>query len=146
MRCFVSPKYEATFGETQGARWAIAYRSCNSAPSVRLIRPSQSVPLGLVDAQRHAVLAGSATEQRAALTEPDGPIAGLLLSISPIERRLGRSEVLAHCRRDFSCASFLQTEVVKRRESIGRGAGEDRCKVLDCCGDPFTTAFPAVHE
>jgi DNA-binding PadR family transcriptional regulator len=36
-------------------------------------------PVSLVDAQRHAVLAGLAAAQRAALTEPDGSIAGLLL-------------------------------------------------------------------
>jgi DNA-binding PadR family transcriptional regulator len=36
-------------------------------------------PVRLVDAQRHAVLAGLAAAQRAALTEPDGSVAGLLL-------------------------------------------------------------------
>ena len=33
----------------------------------------------LVDAQRHALLAGLAAAQRAALAEPDGSVAGLLL-------------------------------------------------------------------
>ena len=36
-------------------------------------------PVRLVDAQRHALLAGLAAAQRAALTEPDGSVAGLLL-------------------------------------------------------------------
>ena len=36
-------------------------------------------PVRLVDMQRHAVLAGLATAQRAALAEPDGSVAGLLL-------------------------------------------------------------------
>jgi DNA-binding PadR family transcriptional regulator len=36
-------------------------------------------PVGLVDAQRHALLAGLAAAQRAALAEPDGSVAGLLL-------------------------------------------------------------------
>jgi DNA-binding PadR family transcriptional regulator len=36
-------------------------------------------PVRLVDAQRHAVLAGLAAAQRAALAEPDGSVAGLLL-------------------------------------------------------------------
>ena len=36
-------------------------------------------PVRLVDAQRHAVLAGLADAQRAALAEPDGSVAGLLL-------------------------------------------------------------------
>jgi DNA-binding PadR family transcriptional regulator len=36
-------------------------------------------PVRLVDTQRHAVLAGLAAAQRAALTEPDGSVAGLLL-------------------------------------------------------------------
>jgi DNA-binding PadR family transcriptional regulator len=36
-------------------------------------------PVRLVDAQRHALLAGLAAAQRAALAEPDGSIAGLLL-------------------------------------------------------------------
>jgi DNA-binding PadR family transcriptional regulator len=36
-------------------------------------------PVRLVDAQRHALLAGLAAAQRAALAEPDGSVAGLLL-------------------------------------------------------------------
>jgi DNA-binding PadR family transcriptional regulator len=36
-------------------------------------------PVRLVDAQRHALLAGLAIAQRAALAEPDGSVAGLLL-------------------------------------------------------------------
>jgi DNA-binding PadR family transcriptional regulator len=36
-------------------------------------------PVRLVDAQRHALLAGLAVAQRAALAEPDGSVAGLLL-------------------------------------------------------------------
>jgi DNA-binding PadR family transcriptional regulator len=36
-------------------------------------------PVRLVDAQRHALLAGLATAQRAALAEPNGSVAGLLL-------------------------------------------------------------------
>jgi DNA-binding PadR family transcriptional regulator len=36
-------------------------------------------PVRLVDVQRHAVLAGLAAVQRAALAEPDGSVAGLLL-------------------------------------------------------------------
>ena len=36
-------------------------------------------PVRLVDAQRHALLAGLAAAQRAALPEPDGSVAGLLL-------------------------------------------------------------------
>ena len=36
-------------------------------------------PVRLVDAQRHALLAGLATAQRAALAEPDGSVAALLL-------------------------------------------------------------------
>jgi DNA-binding PadR family transcriptional regulator len=36
-------------------------------------------PVRLVDVQRHAVLAGLAAAQRAALAEPDGSVAGLLL-------------------------------------------------------------------
>ena len=36
-------------------------------------------PVGLVDAQRHELLAGLGAAQRAALTEPDGSVAGLLL-------------------------------------------------------------------
>ena len=36
-------------------------------------------PVRLVDLQRHALLAGLAAAQRAALTEPDGSVAGLLL-------------------------------------------------------------------
>jgi DNA-binding PadR family transcriptional regulator len=36
-------------------------------------------PVRLVDAQRHALLAGLAAVQRAALAEPDGSVAGLLL-------------------------------------------------------------------
>jgi DNA-binding PadR family transcriptional regulator len=36
-------------------------------------------PVRLVDAQRHALLAGLADAQRAALAEPDGSVAGLLL-------------------------------------------------------------------
>ncbi len=36
-------------------------------------------PVQLVDAQRHALLAGLAAAQRAALAEPDGSMAGLLL-------------------------------------------------------------------
>jgi DNA-binding PadR family transcriptional regulator len=36
-------------------------------------------PVRLVDAQRHALLAGLAAAQRAALGEPDGSVAGLLL-------------------------------------------------------------------
>jgi len=36
-------------------------------------------PVRLVDTQRHAVLAGLAATQRAALAEPDGSVAGLLL-------------------------------------------------------------------
>ena len=36
-------------------------------------------PVRLVDAQRHAVLAGLAAAQRAALGEPDGSVAALLL-------------------------------------------------------------------
>jgi DNA-binding PadR family transcriptional regulator len=36
-------------------------------------------PVGLVDAQRHALLEGLAAAQRAALAEPDGSVAGLLL-------------------------------------------------------------------
>jgi DNA-binding PadR family transcriptional regulator len=36
-------------------------------------------PVGLVDAQRHALLEGLAAAQRAALGEPDGSVAGLLL-------------------------------------------------------------------
>jgi DNA-binding PadR family transcriptional regulator len=36
-------------------------------------------PVRLVDAQRHAVLAGLAAAQRAALAEPDRSVAGLLL-------------------------------------------------------------------
>ena len=36
-------------------------------------------PVRLVDAQRHALLTGLAAAQRAALTEPDGSVAGLLL-------------------------------------------------------------------
>jgi DNA-binding PadR family transcriptional regulator len=36
-------------------------------------------PVRLVDAQRHALLAGLGAAQRAALTEPDGSVAGLLL-------------------------------------------------------------------
>ena len=36
-------------------------------------------PVRLVDAQRHALLAGLAGAQRAALAEPDGSVAGLLL-------------------------------------------------------------------
>ena len=36
-------------------------------------------PVRIVDAQRHALLAGLATAQRAALAEPDGSVAGLLL-------------------------------------------------------------------
>jgi DNA-binding PadR family transcriptional regulator len=36
-------------------------------------------PMRLVDAQRHALLDGLAAAQRAALAEPDGSIAGLLL-------------------------------------------------------------------
>ena len=36
-------------------------------------------PVRLVDTQRHALLAGLAAAQRAALTEPDGSVAGLLL-------------------------------------------------------------------
>jgi DNA-binding PadR family transcriptional regulator len=38
-----------------------------------------SDPVGLVDTQRHALLAGLAAVQRAALAEPDGSVAGLLL-------------------------------------------------------------------
>ena len=38
-----------------------------------------SDPVRLVDAQRHALLAGLAAAQRAALAEPDGSVAGLLL-------------------------------------------------------------------
>jgi hypothetical protein len=36
-------------------------------------------PVRLVDAQRHALLDGIAAAQRAALAEPDGSVAGLLL-------------------------------------------------------------------
>jgi DNA-binding PadR family transcriptional regulator len=36
-------------------------------------------PVRLVDTQRHALLAGLAAAQRAALAEPDGSVAGLLL-------------------------------------------------------------------
>jgi hypothetical protein len=36
-------------------------------------------PLDVVDAQRHALLAALAAAQRAALAEPDGAVAGLLL-------------------------------------------------------------------
>jgi DNA-binding PadR family transcriptional regulator len=36
-------------------------------------------PVRIVDAQRHALLAGLAAAQRAALDEPDGSVAGLLL-------------------------------------------------------------------
>ena len=36
-------------------------------------------PVRLVDAQRHALLAGLAAAQRAALAEPEGAVAGLLL-------------------------------------------------------------------
>ena len=36
-------------------------------------------PVGLVDAQRHALLEGLAAAQRAALSEPPGSVAGLLL-------------------------------------------------------------------
>jgi DNA-binding PadR family transcriptional regulator len=36
-------------------------------------------PVRLVDAQRHALLTGLAAAQRAALAEPDGSVAGLLL-------------------------------------------------------------------
>jgi DNA-binding PadR family transcriptional regulator len=36
-------------------------------------------PVRLVDVQRHALLAGLASAQRAALAEPDGSVAGLLL-------------------------------------------------------------------
>jgi DNA-binding PadR family transcriptional regulator len=36
-------------------------------------------PVRLVDAQRHALLAGLAAAQQAALAEPDGSVAGLLL-------------------------------------------------------------------
>ena len=36
-------------------------------------------PVGLVDAQRHELLAGLGAAQRAALREPDGSVAGLLL-------------------------------------------------------------------
>jgi DNA-binding PadR family transcriptional regulator len=36
-------------------------------------------PVRLIDTQRHAVLAGLAAAQRAALAEPDGSVAGLLL-------------------------------------------------------------------
>ena len=36
-------------------------------------------PVGLVDAQRHELLAGLGAAQRAALAEPDGSVAGLLL-------------------------------------------------------------------
>jgi hypothetical protein len=36
-------------------------------------------PVRLVDAQRHAVLASLAEAQRAALAEPEGSVAGLLL-------------------------------------------------------------------
>jgi hypothetical protein len=36
-------------------------------------------PVRLVDAQRHALLAGLAATQRAALAEPDGSVAALLL-------------------------------------------------------------------
>jgi DNA-binding PadR family transcriptional regulator len=36
-------------------------------------------PVRLVDAQRHALLAGLAAAQRAGLAEPDGSVAGLLL-------------------------------------------------------------------
>jgi DNA-binding PadR family transcriptional regulator len=36
-------------------------------------------PVRIVDAQRHALLAGLAAAQRAALAEPDGSVAGLLL-------------------------------------------------------------------
>jgi DNA-binding PadR family transcriptional regulator len=36
-------------------------------------------PVRLVDAQRHALLAGLAEAQRAALAEPDGSVAGLVL-------------------------------------------------------------------
>jgi DNA-binding PadR family transcriptional regulator len=36
-------------------------------------------PVRLVDAQRHALLGGIAAAQRAALAEPDGSVAGLLL-------------------------------------------------------------------
>jgi DNA-binding PadR family transcriptional regulator len=36
-------------------------------------------PVRLVDAQRHALLAGLAAAQRGVLTEPDGSVAGLLL-------------------------------------------------------------------
>ena len=36
-------------------------------------------PVRLVDMQRHALLAGLAAAQRAALAEPDGSVAGLLL-------------------------------------------------------------------
>jgi DNA-binding PadR family transcriptional regulator len=36
-------------------------------------------PVRIVDAQRHALLAGLATAQRAALAEPDGSVAALLL-------------------------------------------------------------------
>jgi DNA-binding PadR family transcriptional regulator len=36
-------------------------------------------PVRIVDAQRHALLAGLATAQRAAFAEPDGSVAGLLL-------------------------------------------------------------------
>jgi DNA-binding PadR family transcriptional regulator len=36
-------------------------------------------PVRLVDVQRHALLAGLAAAQRAALSEPDGSVAGLLL-------------------------------------------------------------------
>jgi DNA-binding PadR family transcriptional regulator len=36
-------------------------------------------PVRLVDAQRHALLSGLAAAQRAALAEPDGSVAGLLL-------------------------------------------------------------------
>jgi hypothetical protein len=36
-------------------------------------------PVRIVDAQRHALLAGLGAAQRTALAEPDGSVAGLLL-------------------------------------------------------------------
>jgi hypothetical protein len=44
-------------------------------------------PVRLVDAQRHALLAGLAAAQRTALAEPDGSVAGLLLEGVVLRRR-----------------------------------------------------------
>jgi DNA-binding PadR family transcriptional regulator len=78
--------YELTAtGQTRVAEWLEDTSWPKPAPAefhLKLVAAAAAEladPVRLVDAQRHALLAGLAAAQRAALAEPDGSVAGLLL-------------------------------------------------------------------